>query len=331
MSSVDLKAKDFRSSQDVRWCPGCGDYAILSAAQQALAEIGVPKEDIVIISGIGCSSRFPYYMDTYGFHSIHGRALAIATGTKTANPDLSVWVVTGDGDGMSIGGNHLIHALRRNVDLKVMLFNNQIYGLTKGQYSPTSPKGRRTKTSPFGSVDQPFHPIDLALGAGATFVARTLDTQPKHMKKTLLAAAAHKGSAFVEIWQNCVIFNDGAFKDWTGKEVREEHTVDMIPGEPLLYGPDRSKGLKVDCHGSECVAPEAATVWNPSTPTPAPGFLMADLDRHPELPRALGVFRDVEMETYEEAIHRQIDRVTDEQGEGTLESLIYTSDAWTVG
>ncbi len=330
MNPIELKAKDFRSSQDVRWCPGCGDYAVLSATQQILAEIGVPKEDIVVVSGIGCSSRFPYYVDTYGFHGIHGRALALATGAKTANPDLSVWVATGDGDAMSIGGNHLIHALRRNVDVKVLMFNNEIYGLTKGQYSPTSPKGLRTKTTPFGSVDQPFHPIELALGAGATFVARTMDTQPKHMKKILLAAAAHKGSAFVEIWQNCVIFNDGAHHDWTTKDNRAENTVDMVPGEPLLYGAEKEKGLLVDCHGTQVVWPEEATVWDPSTPTPVPGFLMADLDRTDKLPRAVGIFRDVAVETYEEAIHRQIDRVSEETGPRTLKDLIYTSDAWTV-
>jgi 2-oxoglutarate/2-oxoacid ferredoxin oxidoreductase subunit beta len=330
MSTTDLKPKDFRSNQDVRWCPGCGDYAILSATQQALAEIGVPREQIVNISGIGCSSRFPYYMNTYGFHSIHGRALAFATGAKTANPDLSVWVATGDGDAMSIGGNHLIHALRRNVDVKVLLFNNEIYGLTKGQYSPTSPKGKKTKTSPFGSVDQPFHPIELALGAGATFVARTLDTQPKHMKKILLAAAAHKGSAFIEIWQNCVIFNDGAFKDWSTKETRDEHTVDMVAGEPLLYGAEKDKGLLIDCHGTQIVWPEEATVWDPTTPTPVPGYLMADLDRSDKLPRAIGIFRSVEKETYEAAIHRQINRVIDSKGPGNLKDLLYTKDAWTV-
>ncbi|MBC8426652.1 2-oxoacid:ferredoxin oxidoreductase subunit beta [bacterium] len=330
MSPIELKPKDLRSNQEIRWCPGCGDYAVLNATQQALAEIGVPKEQIMIVSGIGCSSRFPYYMDTYGFHSIHGRALAFATGIKTANPDLSVWVATGDGDAMSIGGNHLIHALRRNVNVKILMFNNEIYGLTKGQYSPTSPKGKKTKTSPFGSVDHPFHPIELALGAGATFVARTMDTQPKHMKKVLLAAAAHKGAAFVEIWQNCVIFNNGAFKDWTAKDNRAEHTVDMVPGEPLVFGADRDKGLMVDCHGTNIVSPADATVWDPSTPTPVPGFLMADLDRYDDLPRAIGIFRDVATETYEDAIHRQVDRVIDSKGPGTLKNLLYTSDTWTV-
>ncbi|MBU0741381.1 2-oxoacid:ferredoxin oxidoreductase subunit beta [bacterium] len=330
MSETQLKSRDFRPNQEVRWCPGCGDYAILNATQQAFAEIGIPKEDIVIVSGIGCSSRFPYYIDTYGFHSIHGRALAIATGVKVANPDLSVWVATGDGDAMSIGGNHLIHALRRNVDIKILMFNNEIYGLTKGQYSPTSPRGKKTKTSPFGSLDHPFHPLELALGAGASFVARTMDTQPKHMKEVLLAAAAHKGSAFVEIWQNCIIFNDGAFKDWTHKDTRDDNTVVLRPGQPMVFGKDNEKGLHVDCHGNSIVSAKEAMVWDPGTPTPVPAYLLAALDREPDMPRAVGIFRDVALSTYEQEINDQIAQVQAGNGESTLRDLIYTQDAWTV-
>ncbi len=330
MSEAKLKPRDFKPDQDVRWCPGCGDYAILNTTQQVLAEIGVPKENVVIVSGIGCSSRFPYYVDTYGFHSIHGRALALATGVKVANPDLSVWVATGDGDAMSIGGNHLIHTLRRNVDVKILMFNNEIYGLTKGQYSPTSPKGKKTKTSPFGSIDEPFHPLELALGAGATFVARTMDTQPKHMKEILLAAAAHKGTAFVEIWQNCLIFNDGAFKDWTAKDTRDDNTVVVRSGEPMIFGKDHDKGLHLDCHGSSVVSTDEAMVWHPDTPTPVPGYLLAALDREPDLPRAIGIFRDVAQTTYEQEVNAQVAEVKSSAGISSLKDLIYTNDAWTV-
>jgi 2-oxoglutarate/2-oxoacid ferredoxin oxidoreductase subunit beta len=330
MSTVDLKPKDLKSDQEVRWCPGCGDYSILNSMQSILADSGLKKEDMCIISGIGCSSRFPYYMGTYGFHSIHGRALAVASGTKTANPDLSVWVVTGDGDCMSIGGNHFIHALRRNVDMKILMFNNEIYGLTKGQYSPTTPQGQITKTSPYGVVDAPFHPLNLALGAGATFVARTMDTQPKHMKKILKAAAAHKGSAFVEIWQNCVIFNDGCWKEWTTKEVRDDRTIDLVPGEPLLFGKDRDKGLHVECCEASVVGKDEATTWKADTPSPVPGFLMSQLDNETDLPHAIGIFRQVEQPTYDAMVTDQIDQVTAKKGEGTLEDLIYTPDAWKV-
>ena len=330
MSAVQLTPKDLKSDQEVRWCPGCGDYAILNATQAALAEIGVPREKMTIISGIGCSSRFPYYMGCYGFHGIHGRAAAIATGTKTANPDLSVWVVTGDGDAMSIGGNHLIHAMRRNVDLKILMFNNQIYGLTKGQYSPTSPAGQKTKTSPYGSVDLPFNPINLALGSGATFVARTVDTNPKHIKSTLLAAAAHKGLAFVEIWQNCVIFNDGAWKDWSTKDARAERTIDLQPGQPLVYGKDNEKGLRITGGEIEVVAAADADVWDPTTAAPL-AYIMAYLDEREDLPHALGIFRQQAKPTYDGAVKEQVDRLTAKKGKGDLKQLIYTKDAWQVG
>ncbi len=331
MSEVQqLKGKDFKSNQEVRWCPGCGDYSILNSVQSVLAELGRDKDQTVMVSGIGCSSRFPYYMDTYGFHGIHGRANAIATGVKVANPDLETWVITGDGDGLSIGGNHMIHSLRRNVNLKIILFNNEIYGLTKGQYSPTTPQGQKTKTTPFGSVDAPFHPLQLALGAGATFVARTLDTRPKHMKAVLKAAAEHKGAAFVEVWQNCVIFNDGAFKGWSEKKVRDEMTVDIEAGQPMIFGAEKDKGLRAEgCHIQVVPAAEAS-VWDPTHDSPGPAFLMSQLDKDPSMPRPFGVFRQVEAPTLDELVRDQITQVTDKQGVGSLQDLIYTPDAWEV-
>jgi len=331
MSEVQqLKAKDFKSDQEVRWCPGCGDYSIISSVQSVLAELGRDKDNVVMVSGIGCSSRFPYYMDTYGFHGIHGRANAIATGVRVANPDLDTWVITGDGDGLSIGGNHMIHSLRRNVSLKIILFNNEIYGLTKGQYSPTTPQGQKTKTSPFGSVDAPFNPIQLALGAGATFVARTLDTRPKHMKMVLKAAAEHKGAAFVEVWQNCVIFNDGAFKAWVDKKVRDDQTVDLIPGQPMVFGAEKDKGLKAEgCHIG-VVAADEASIWDPTLDSAGPAFLMSQLDKDPSMPRPFGVFRQVQASTLDALIHEQITEVTEKQGPGRLKDLIYSPDAWEV-
>jgi 2-oxoglutarate ferredoxin oxidoreductase subunit beta len=326
-----LKAKDFKSDQEIRWCPGCGDYSIIAGVQAVLADIGVARENVVMVSGIGCSSRFPYYMETYGFHGIHGRANAIATGVKVANPDLQVWVITGDGDGLSIGGNHMIHSLRRNVDLKIILFNNEIYGLTKGQYSPTSPQGLQTKTSPFGSVDAPFNPLQLALGSGSTFVARTLDTQPKHMKEVLAAAAAHKGSAFVEVWQNCVIFNDGAFKNWTDKTTRDEQTIMLQPGQPMVFGKDHDKGLKIDGFALKVVPAAEASVWDPTVASAGPAFVMTQLDIDPSMPRPFGVFRAVQQPTLDELVHEQINTVTAKRGPGSIRDLLYTPDCWTVG
>jgi 2-oxoglutarate ferredoxin oxidoreductase subunit beta len=331
MSEVQqLKPRDFKSDQEVRWCPGCGDYSILNSVQSVLAELGRDKDNVVMVSGIGCSSRFPYYVDTYGFHGIHGRANAIATGVRIANPELETWVITGDGDGLSIGGNHMIHSLRRNVNLKIILFNNEIYGLTKGQYSPTTPQGQKTKTTPFGSVDAPFNPLQLALGAGATFVARTLDVRPKHMKAVFKAAAEHKGAAFVEVWQNCIIFNDGAFKAWSDKSVRDDQTVDLIAGQPMLFGAEKDKGLKAEgCHIS-IVDPSEASIWDPTTATRGPAFLLTELDREPDMPRPFGIFRKVEAPTLDELIHEQITEVTSERGPGRLKDLIYTPDAWEV-
>src|SRR5688572_13760803 len=269
-----LTKKDLKSDQEVRWCPGCGDYAILNIVQGVVAELGVPREKLCFVSGIGCSSRFPYYMNTYGFHSIHGRAPAVATGLKTANPNLHVWMVTGDGDGLSIGGNHLAHILRRNVDVKILLFNNEIYGLTKGQYSPTSPLGLRTKTSPMGAVDRPFNPISFALGCGATFVARTIDTHQKHMEDVLRAAAAHKGAAFVEIFQNCVIFNDGCFDDVANRTVRDDKTVDLRPGQPMVYGKGGDKGLALSGFDVKTVSADQADVWKTDVVSSGPAFVL---------------------------------------------------------
>lgn len=331
MSEVQqLKARDFKSDQELRWCPGCGDYSILSCVQSTLAELGVVRENVAVISGIGCSSRFPYYMNTYGMHTIHGRANAVATGVKVANPELDVWVITGDGDGLSIGGNHMIHSLRRNVGLKIILFNNEIYGLTKGQYSPTSPQGIKTKTSPYGSLDAPFNPIQLALGAGANFVARTLDVNPKHMKKTLAIAARHKGTAFVEVWQNCVIFNNDCFKGWTDKSVRDEMTIQLEAGEPMIYGKDRDKGLKMS--GGEIVICRAddASIWDPTVESFGPSFLMSQLDRDPTMPRPMGVLRQVAAPTLEGLIHDQLEEVRTSKGIGDLKDLLYTRDVWEV-
>ncbi len=331
MSEVQqLKAKDFKSNQEVRWCPGCGDYSIISGIQATMANMGIPRENFVVVSGIGCSSRFPYYMETYGMHGIHGRANAIATGVKVANPDLSVWVVTGDGDGLSIGGNHMIHSLRRNVDMKIILFNNEIYGLTKGQYSPTTPEGTKTKTSPYGSLDHPFNPIQLALGAGATFVARTMDVNPKHMKTVLRDAAEHKGAAFVEVWQNCVIFNDGAYKSWTEKAVRDEKTINLVAGEKMIFGKDRDKGLRNDgCKIVICTA-EEADVWDPTEDSAGPAFLMTQLDNDPNMPRPMGVLRSVYKPTLDQQVWEQMGDVTGKKGEGTLKDLLYTPDSWEV-
>ena len=247
VKDLNLKSKDFSTGIDVRWCPGCGDYSILAQVQRTFPEIiDVPKENIVWVSGIGCSSRFPYYMDTFGFHGIHGRAPAIATGVKVSNPELSVWVATGDGDLLSIGGNHFIHACRKNIDFKIILFNNRIYGLTKGQYSPTSEQGKKTKTSPFGSVDYPFNPVSLAVGANATFVARAIDRDPKHMQEMIRRAGSHKGTAFIEIYQNCVIFNDGTFENITNKETRDDHVLYLEHNKPLIFGKNKDKGIKLD-------------------------------------------------------------------------------------
>jgi 2-oxoglutarate ferredoxin oxidoreductase subunit beta len=325
-----LTKKDFKSDQDVRWCPGCGDYAILNVVQGVCADLGLNKDEVVFVSGIGCSSRFPYYMDTYGFHTIHGRAPAVATGVATANPKLSTWIATGDGDALSIGGNHLAHILRRNPNVNLLLFNNEIYGLTKGQYSPTSPAGTKTKTSPMGSVDRPFNPISFALGCNATFVARTVDTNLKHMADVFKAAALHKGTSFIEIYQNCVIFNDGAFANSTDKKVRDDNTIDLEPGKPMIYGKGGDKGLKFDgFHVTRC-APADASIWDPTVASPGPAFQMSTLDHDPGMPNPLGIFRSVDDLVFDEAVNAQVSQAIEKRGRGRLQDLIFAGETWEV-
>lgn len=334
-SGTKLTRKDFVSDQDVRWCPGCGDYAILAFVQRVLPETGVLRENMVFVSGIGCSSRFPYYVNTYGLHTIHGRAPAIATGLKVANPKLQVWVVTGDGDGLSIGGNHLIHTLRRNVDLKILLFNNKIYGLTKGQYSPTSEMGKKTKSTPQGSVDYPLHPISLALGAEATFVARTVDNNPKHLTDILMRAAKHKGTAFVEILQNCIIFNDGAFEDVTNRETRDDNTLVLEHGKPLIFGKEKNKGIRMNGLEPEVVElgkggikESDLVIHNEQNPSPAYSFLLSRFER-PKFPVPLGVFRAIQKPTYDELIESQVVRYQKEK-KADLNKLIEGPNPWSV-
>ncbi|AGL21145.1 2-oxoacid:ferredoxin oxidoreductase subunit beta [Actinoplanes sp. N902-109] len=335
LTPVKLTTKDFKSDQEVRWCPGCGDYAILAAVQSFMPELGIARENTVFVSGIGCSSRFPYYMNTYGMHSIHGRAPAIATGLSASRPDLSVWVVTGDGDALSIGGNHLIHALRRNVNLKILLFNNRIYGLTKGQYSPTSELGKITKSTPVGSADSPFNPLSLALGAEATFVARTIDSDRKHLQSVLRAAAEHQGSAFVEIYQNCNIFNDGAFDLIKDPETRDNHLIRLEQGQPITFGneqqfsvvhPEGSFGLQVQEGGTPLV--HDATVDDPAYAFALTRLSGSDLNTTP-----IGVFRNVSRPSYDEIVQKQLEDAK-AQATGTpeemLSDLLSAGDTWTI-
>lgn len=330
-------AKDFASKQDVRWCPGCGDYSILAQVHRTFPEIiGIKKEDIVWVSGIGCSSRFPYYMSTYGFHGIHGRAPAIATGVKVARPDLSVWVATGDGDLLSIGGNHFIHACRKNVDLKILLFNNRIYGLTKGQYSPTSEKGIQTKTTPFGSVDYPFNPISLAIGSDATFIARTIDRDPKHLQLMLKRAAEHKGTAFIEIFQNCVIFNDGTFDDITDKKVKADRLIVLEHNKPMLFGINKDKGIKLDglkpvvINLSEGHSIDEVLVHDELDENPIRATILANLEKQPGMPTPIGIFRQVFKPTYDEGVEEQIKQITAKKGEGDLDKVLFSGNTWIV-
>jgi len=326
--------KDWSTDQDVRWCPGCGDYSILAAVQLLFPELGVRREDVVFISGIGCSSRFPYYMNTYGMHSIHGRAPAIATGLALARPDLDIWVITGDGDGLSIGGNHLIHALRRNVNLTIVLFNNQIYGLTKGQYSPTSEVGKVTKSTPMGSVDHPFNPISLAIGADASFVARTHDLDRQHMIDTLRAANQHRGASFVEIYQNCNVFNDGAFETITAKQVRDDMLIRLEHGQPIRFGADGGKGVVRDPSGGLRVADVAEVgegalvVHDARADDPSLAFALSRLSSGPTVPTPIGVFRDVERPEMSAEVGRQlVDAAA--QGPGDLAGLLHSGGTWT--
>lgn len=337
-TEVPQSARDFKTDQEVRWCPGCGDYAILAAVQSFMPELGIKRENTVFVSGIGCSSRFPYYMNTYGVHSIHGRAPAIATGLATSRRDLSVWVVTGDGDALSIGGNHLIHALRRNVNLKILLFNNRIYGLTKGQYSPTSEVGKITKSTPMGSLDAPFNPLSLALGAEATFVARTIDSDRKHLQSVLRAAAEHEGTALVEIYQNCNIFNDGAFEVLKEPGTRDEALIRLEHGQPVRFGADGAGGVFRGPDGDLFTAPVTAAneadvlVHDAHAPSPAGAFALsriADADTLHHTP--IGVLRDVRRPVYDDLMAGQLEEAEASRGRGDLAKLLAGSDTWTVG
>lgn len=330
-----LTIKDFQSDQDVRWCPGCGDYSVLAQVQRVFPDFTHKKENYVSISGIGCSSRFPYYMDTYGVHGIHGRATAIASGVKLANPELDVWVATGDGDGLSIGGNHMIHMLRRNIDIKVLLFNNQIYGLTKGQYSPTSVLGQITRSTPYGVIDAPFIPVSLALGAGATLVARSMDRDPKHLQEMVRRAENHHGSAFIEIYQNCSVFNDGAFFLFTEKETRDDHVVYLEHGKPLVYGKQKDKGIRLHGFTPESVnlntgkySVNDLLVHNEHDLTLA--FILANMIHNPDLPRPMGVFVSLERPTYEDQLNNQIARARSKKGEGDLQKLLEGDESWVI-
>jgi len=329
-------ARDFKSDQEVRWCPGCGDHAVLNAVQRALAELGIPKEKFAFISGIGCSSRFPYYMDTYGFHSIHGRASAIATGVKTANPDLSVWQITGDGDALAIGGNHFIHAIRRNIDINILLFNNQIYGLTKGQYSPTSGKGLVTKTSPFGTVEEPFSVGELVIGARGRFFARTVDANLALSTQIYIEAAKHKGTSVVEVLQNCVIFNDAIHDIVTAKDVRDDRTVILEHGKPMIFGKSKEKGLileglklKVVNLGEKGITEANLLVHDAHESNPGIHYMLANM-AYPEYPVALGVIRSVPGITYETAVAEQIEAVKSKSKVKCMDDLLMGGSTWLV-
>ena len=330
-----LKAADFASDQEVRWCPGCGDYSILAQMKKILPAMGVPRENTVFVSGIGCSSRFPYYMNTYGIHSIHGRAPAMATGLKTARPELFVWVITGDGDALSIGGNHLMHAIRRNLDINIVLFNNQIYGLTKGQYSPTSPLGKVTKSTPMGAVDNPLHPLSIAIGCEGTFIARSIDIHIKHLGMVLARAAEHKGTAFVEVYQNCNVFNDGAFQYATDRDTKSDTVLELEHGKPLIFGKNRDKGIRLNGMEPEVVelgkgiSEDDLLFHDEKATEPSLAYLLSRM-RQPEFPEPIGVFRAVDHPRYEEQVNQQIADAKAQKGEGDLSALFRTGDTWEV-
>lgn len=339
--SVDLSLpvltpNDFASDQDVRWCPGCGDYSILAQMKKVMPTLGLPKEKIVFISGIGCSSRFPYYMNTYGMHSIHGRAPAVATGLKVCRHDLQVWVITGDGDGLSIGGNHLMHAIRRNMDINIVLFNNRIYGLTKGQYSPTSPLGQRTKSTPMGAIDNPLHPLSIAIGAEATFVARSIDTHIKHLAATLKRAAEHRGTAFIEVYQNCNVFNDGAWQYAKDRETKADTTIELEHGKPLIFGKNRDKGIRLNGMEPEVVqlgngiAEDDLLFHDEKSPEPSLAYLLSRMRYEDGFPEPIGVFRGVSAPMYDELINDQVAEATKMNGAGSLEKLFHSGETWTV-
>jgi 2-oxoglutarate ferredoxin oxidoreductase subunit beta len=331
-----LKPTDFASDQDVRWCPGCGDYSILAQMKKVLPTLGVPREKTVFISGIGCSSRFPYYMNTYGIHSIHGRAPAVATGLKTVRPDLQVWVITGDGDGLSIGGNHLMHAIRRNLDINIVLFNNRIYGLTKGQYSPTSPLGQKTKSTPMGAIDNPLHPLSIAIGCEATFVARSIDTNINHLGEVLKRAAEHPGTAFVEVYQNCNVFNDGAWDYAKDRDTKMDTTLELQHGKPLIFGKNREKGIRLNGMNPEVVelgkgiTEDDLLFHDEKSPEPSLAYLLSRMRYEDGFPEPIGVFRSVEAPQYDKLINVQIEEATKKRGKGDLDALFNSGDTWTV-
>ena len=336
LPTQQMTRKDFASDQEVRWCPGCGDYAILAQLQKVLADLQWPRENFVFVSGIGCSSRLPYYLNTYGFHSIHGRAPTIASGINIANPALSVWVITGDGDALSIGGNHLIHYLRRNMNIKILLFNNRIYGLTKGQYSPTSEVGKFTKSSPDGSIDHPLNALSIAIASEATFVARAIDTDSQHLGKVIYQAAQHQGSAFVEIFQNCNVFNDRVFQDFKDPAIRDDNVLYLKRGQPLIFGKDRNKGIILDgitplvaTIGKNGIAEHDLLVHNEDRDDPSYSHLMAQMNP-PDFPVPVGVFREVERPTYSMRLQEQMKKAKEKHGKGTLKNLIYSGETWTV-
>ncbi|MEL0095447.1 MAG: 2-oxoacid:ferredoxin oxidoreductase subunit beta [Planctomycetaceae bacterium] len=331
-----LKAADFGSDQDVRWCPGCGDYSILAQMKKALAAQGFPREKIAFISGIGCSSRFPYYMSTYGMHSIHGRAPAFATGLKSARPDLQVWVITGDGDALSIGGNHLMHAIRRNVNLNIVLFNNRIYGLTKGQYSPTSEIGKITKSTPMGSVDNPLTPLSVAVGCGATFIARSIDTNVKHLADTLQKAAEHQGTSFIEVYQNCNIFNDGAWKYATDRATKQDNVLELEHGKPLIFGAESNKGIRLNGLNPEVVelgngiAEDDLLFHDAKAPEPTMAYLLSRMQQ-PEFPEAIGIFRQIDAPVYDDQLNAQVEAAQQAAPDAKLNDLFNSGNTWEVG
>ena len=331
-----LTAADLASDQDVRWCPGCGDYSILAQMKKVIPTLGIPQENLVFISGIGCSSRFPYYMNTYGMHSIHGRAPAIATGLKAVRPDLTVFVVTGDGDGLSIGGNHLMHAIRRNLDINIILFNNRIYGLTKGQYSPTSPLGKVTKSTPLGAIDNPLHPLSIAIGCEATFVARSIDVNIKHLAMVLQRGAEHRGTAFIEVYQNCNVFNDGAWEHATDRDTKADNVIELEHGKPLIFGKNRDKGIRLNGMEPEVVdlgkgiTEDDLLFHDEKSSEPSLAYLLSRMRYEDGFPEPIGVFRSVDRPKYDEELNRQIKLAREKDGELDLNSLYRSSDTWVV-
>jgi len=331
-----LTAADFASDQDVRWCPGCGDYSILAQMKKVLPTLGVPPEKVVFVSGIGCSSRFPYYMNTYGLHSIHGRAPAIATGLKTVQPDLQVWVITGDGDGLSIGGNHLMHVIRRNLDINIILFNNRIYGLTKGQYSPTSPLGKVTKSTPMGAIDNPLYPLSIAIGCEGTFVARSIDTHIKHLEQMLRRAAEHEGTAFIEVYQNCNVFNDGAWEYAKDRQTKAENTIELEHGKPLIFGKNRDRGIRLNGLDPEIVelgkgiTEDDLLFHDEKAAEPSLAYLLSRLRYEDGFPEPIGVFRAIDAPRYDHELNKQIEVAQEKRGLGDLDDLFNAGETWTV-